>query len=408
MEIFRTALRSLISNRTRSLLTMLGIIIGVGAVISMVSIGNGASSQIQSVMDSFGSNLLLVMPVPPNMTGARGASGVVTSLTLADAEALENEAFSILRVAPESNGTAQIVYGNNNWSTSVTGGTVDILPVKTWEIGKGVCFSEADVRSGAKVCVLGQTVAKELFGYSDPLDSSIRIGNIPFKVVGVMKEKGANSFGSDQDDFVFVPLTTAQRRLFRIGNRTDTVRSINVQAKDRNLLDSAKTEIRAILRQRHRLAEDADDDFQIRDLTQTMENAANMANVMKILLGSIASISLLVGGIGIMNIMLVSVSERTREIGIRMAIGARPSNIRMQFLTEATVLSLLGGFLGIALGFGLTKIVEMLKIVTFPPMVSMDSVFLAVGFSAAVGVFFGFWPAWKASNLDPIVALRAE
>ena len=408
MEIFRTALRSLISNRTRSLLTMLGIIIGVGAVISMVAIGNGASSQIQSVMDSFGSNLIIVMPAPPNMTGARSSSGAPASLTFADAEALEAESFSILRVAPEINGTDQIVYGNNNWSTSITGGTVETLPVKGWEIGSGICFSEADIRSGAKVCVIGQTVAKELFGYSDPLDSTIRIRNIPFKVVGVMKAKGVNSFGSDQDDFVFVPLTTAQRRLFRIGTRTDTVRSINVQAKSRELLDAAKNEVSAILRQRHRLPEGTDDDFQIRDLTQTMENAASMANVMKILLGAIASISLLVGGIGIMNIMLVSVSERTREIGIRMAIGARPSNIRMQFLTESIVLSLLGGFLGILLGYGLTQIVALLKFVTFPPIVSINSVILAVGFSAGVGVFFGFWPAWKASNLDPIVALRSE
>ena len=408
METIRTALRSLVSNRTRSLLTMLGIIIGVGAVISMVAIGNGASYQVQKTMESFGANLILVVPAPPNTAGSRSSSGAAASLTLGDANALAAETFAILRVAPEINGTAQLVYGNSNWTTSVTGGTVEILPVKGWEIGSGACFSDSDMRSGAKVCVIGKTVAKELFCYSDPLDCNIRIRNIPFKVVGVMKEKGANAFGSDQDDIVFVPLTTAQRRLFRVGTRADSVRTINVQAKSRELLETAKDEVSAILRQRHHLPEDTEDDFQIRDLTQNMETAANMANIMKILLGAIASISLLVGGIGIMNIMLVSVSERTREIGIRMAIGARPANIRMQFLTEAIVLSLLGGFLGIVLGCGLTQLVSALKVVTFPPSVSIDSILLAVGFSAGVGVFFGFWPAWKASNLDPIVALRYE
>ena len=406
MEIFKTALRSLLSNRTRSLLTMLGIIIGVGAVITMVAIGNGASSQIQSLVESFGANLILVMPSPPNTTGARGAAGSGVSLTLADADAIANESFSILRAAPEVNGTAQVVYGNSNWRTSITGGTLDILPVRTWEIGSGVCFSESDIRSGAKVCVIGQTVAKELFGYANPIDGIIRIRNIPFRVTGVMKAKGANSFGQDQDDFILVPITTAQRRLFRFGTRVDTVRSINVQAKERNLLEAAKDEVTSILRQRHHLSEETENDFQIRDLTQSLENAANMTNVMKMLLGSIASISLLVGGIGIMNIMLVSVSERTREIGIRMAIGARPSNVRMQFLTESVVLSLLGGAIGILLGIVFANLAK--SFLSFATVISVDSILIAVGFSAGVGIFFGFWPAWKASNLDPIVALRSE
>ena len=406
MEIFKTALRSLLSNRTRSLLTMLGIIIGVGAVITMVAIGNGASSQIQSLVESFGANLILVMPAPSSATGARGAAGSGVSLTLADAEAIANESFSILRAAPEVNGSAQVVYGNSNWKTSITGGTLDILPVRTWEIGSGVCFSESDIRSGAKVCVIGQTVAKELFGYANPIDGIIRIRNIPFRVTGVMKAKGANSFGQDQDDFILVPITTAQRRLFRFGTRVDTVRSINVQAKERSLLDATKNEVTSILRQRHHLAEDAENDFQIRDLTQSLENATNMTNVMRMLLGSIASISLLVGGIGIMNIMLVSVSERTREIGIRMAIGARPSNVRMQFLTESVVLSLLGGAIGILLGVGFANVAA--SFMSFNPLISVDSILIAVGFSAGVGIFFGFWPAWKASNLDPIVALRSE
>lgn len=406
MEVFRTAIRSLLSNRTRSILTMLGIIIGVGAVITMVAIGNGASGQMQELMDGFGSNLIIVTPAPPNTTGARGAAGSGASLTLADSDSIAEEGFSILRTAPEVSGTAQVVFGNNNWSTSVTGGTGDILPVRVWEVAEGVCFSDSEVRSGAKVCIIGPTVAKELFGYMNPVDSTIRIRNIPFRVCGVMKAKGTNSFGQDQDDFILVPITTAQRRLFRFGNRVDTVRRINVQARTRELLEAAKEETTAILRQRHKLAEGVENDFDIRDLTQNLESAASMAAIMRLLLGAIASISLIVGGIGIMNIMLVSVSERTREIGIRMAIGARPSNVRMQFLTEAIVLSLLGGAIGILIGTGISSVAS--SFLPFKSIVSMDSVLIAVGFSAGVGIFFGFWPAWKASNLDPIVALRSE
>ena len=406
MEVLRTSLKSLLSNRTRSLLTMLGIIIGVGAVITMIAVGNGASGRIQSIVENYGANLILVMPAPPNTTGARGSAGSGATLTLRDAESIAEEGFSILRVAPEVNGSSQVVYGNSNWNTSITGGTLDLLPIRTWELGKGAMFSESDVRSAAKVCVIGETVARELFGYSDPIDSTIRIRNIPFRVSGVMKSKGANSFGVDQDDFILVPITTAQRRLFRFGSRVDNVRSINVQAKERDLLETAKGEVTAILRQRHRLAEEAENDFQIRDLTEALENAANMANVMRMLLGSIASISLLVGGIGIMNIMLVSVSERTREIGIRMAIGARPLNIRMQFLTESMILSIIGGLIGIMIGFGLTNVAAVLM--EFQPIISANSIIISVGFSGFVGIFFGFWPAWKASNLDPIVALRSE
>ncbi len=406
MEIFRTALRSLLSNRTRSILTMLGIIIGVGAVITMVSIGNGASESMQSLIESFGSNLIIVMPAPPNTTGARGAAGSGANLTLADAEAIASEGFAVLRSVPEVSGTAQAVYRNSNWSTSITGGTPDMLPVRTWELDKGVCFTDSDVRSGAKVCVIGHTVAKELFGYTNPVDSTIRIRNIPFRVTGVMKSKGANSFGMDMDDFILVPVTTAQRRLFRFGTRVDTVNRINVQAKNRELLETATNETKAILRQRHHLPKDANDDFDLRDITQSMESAASMATIMSLLLGAIASISLVVGGIGIMNIMLVSVSERTREIGIRMAIGARPSNVRMQFLTEAIVLSLLGGAIGIMLGAGISAAASI--VLPFKALISVNSVLIAVGFSAGVGVFFGFWPAWKASNLDPIVALRSE
>ena len=317
MEIFKTALRSLMSNRTRSLLTMLGIIIGVGAVITMVAIGRGASQQVESFVAGFGSNLIIVMPAPPNSTGARGAAGTGDSLTLDDSNALASETFSVARTAPEVSTSTQVIYGNANWNTSVTGSTPDILEVRNWQMASGAMFTDQDVRSAAKVCVIGQTVAKELFGYSDPIDSTIRIRNIPFRVVGMTTKKGANSWGQDQDDFILVPVTTAQRRLVRAGTRVDTVRRINVQAKSKESLEAAQTEIVSILRQRHRLTEGVANDFQIRDLTEVQENAASTANVMSMLLGSVASISLLVGGIGIMNIMLVSVSERTREIGIR-------------------------------------------------------------------------------------------
>ena len=406
MEVFKTALRSLLSNRTRSLLTMLGIIIGVGAVITMVAIGRGAAAQVESVVAGFGSNMLIVMPAPPNSTGARGAAGSGDSLTLEDSNALASDTFSIARTAPEVNSSAQVIYGNSNWNTSITGSTPDILQVRNWEIASGAMFSEQDVRSGAKVCVIGQTVAKELFGYSDPVDATIRIKSIPFRVVGLTTKKGANSWGQDQDDFVLVPVTTAQRRLVRFGSKVNSVRRINVQAMDKNSMDTAETEITALLRQRHRLTEGVENDFQIRNLTEVQENMTSTANVMSMLLGAVASISLLVGGIGIMNIMLVSVSERTREIGIRMAVGARPSNVRVQFLTEAVVLSFLGGAIGIAIGFGVSKLVA--EVFGWAAVVSGKSVILAAGFSGIVGVVFGFWPAWKASNLDPIDALRTE
>ena len=406
MEVFKTALRSLMNNRTRSLLTMLGIIIGVGAVITMVAIGQGASHQVESYVAGFGSNLIIVMPTPPNSTGARGAAGTGDSLTLDDSYALADETFSVACTAPEVNASAQVIYGNSNWNTSITGSTPDILQVRNWTMANGSMFTEQDVRSGAKVCIIGQTVAKELFGYSDPVDTTIRIRSIPFRVVGITSKKGANSWGQDQDDFVLVPVTTAQRRLSRSGSRADTVRRINVQAKDKNSIQSAENEIRVLLRQRHRLTEGVEDDFNIRNLTEIQENMASTANVMSMLLGAVASISLLVGGIGIMNIMLVSVSERTREIGIRMAVGARPSNVRVQFLTEAVVLSLLGGAIGISIGVGVSKAVT--AFLGWATVISGQSIIIAAGFSAFIGILFGFWPAWKASNLDPIDALRTE
>ena len=406
MEILKTALLSLLGNRTRSLLTMLGIIIGVGAVIAMVAIGQGSAQQVEQFVAGFGQNLIIVMPAPPNTTGARGAAGSGNTLTLNDSNALAMEGFAIARTAPEVNANGQIIYGNSNWNTSITGSTPDILEVRNWTIAEGEIFTDQDVRSAAKVCVIGQTVAKELFGYSSPIGETIRIRSIPFKVVGMTSKKGANSWGQDQDDFILVPVTTAQRRLSRSGPRVDNVRRINVQARDKESLDAAQDEIISILRQRHRLTEGVPDDFQVRNLTEVQENATSTANVMSTLLGAVASISLLVGGIGIMNIMLVSVTERTREIGIRMAVGARPSNVRIQFLTEAVVLSFLGGAIGIGGGVGISQAVA--KFLGWPIVISINAIIVAAGFSAFIGILFGFWPAWKASNLDPIVALRAD
>ncbi len=406
MEILKTALLSLLGNRTRSLLTMLGIIIGVGAVITMVAIGQGSAQQVEQFVAGFGQNLIIVMPAPPNTTGARGAAGSGNSLTLGDSNALASEGFAIARTAPEVSSNGQIIYGNSNWNTSITGSTPDILEIRNWTISDGEMFTDQDVKGAAKVCVIGQTVAKELFGYSSPIGETIRIRSIPFKIVGMTSKKGANSWGQDQDDFILVPVTTAQRRLSRSGPRVDNVRRINVQAKDKDSLDTAQDEIISILRQRHKLTDGVPEDFNVRNLTEVQENATSTANVMSTLLGAVASISLLVGGIGIMNIMLVSVTERTREIGIRMAVGARPSNVRIQFLTEAVVLSFLGGAIGIAGGVGVSHAVS--SFLGWPIVISINAIVIAASFSAFVGVLFGFWPAWKASNLDPIVALRAE
>ena len=404
-EILKTAFRSLYANKTRSSLTMLGIIIGVGAVITMIAIGSGAAMKMDQFIAGVGSNLLMIFPGAAQTGGSRQAAGSAATLTLADADILRNEGFLIAEVVPEIYGSSQLVYGNSNWSTLTLGATPGVLEVREWRIAEGQPFSDADVRSASKVCLLGASVARNLFGEEDPTGKIIRIRRVPFRVVGVLGAKGPNPWGNDQDDLVIVPITTAQRRLFRSAI-TDSVRRITVQAFDRESLGAMQEEVRSILRQRHRLPEGVPDDFEIRDMTQILESAAETTRVMGLLLGAVASISLLVGGIGIMNIMLVSVSERTREIGIRMAVGARPADVRVQFLAEAVALSILGGAIGIVGGAGVSNAVT--EILEWPTVVSTSSIFLAVGFSALVGVFFGFWPAWKASNLDPIEALRYE
>ncbi|MDR1873737.1 MAG: ABC transporter permease [Synergistaceae bacterium] len=404
-EILRTAVSSLLANKMRSLLTMLGVIIGVGAVIAMVAIGQGASLQMEGLISGMGSNMIILRPGTPRTGGVRQSAGSGATLTLSDIMAIRDECWSVQEIAPQVSIGAQLIFENRNWASQVTGTTSGFFRIRDLSVKLGRLTDDEDERNGAKVCVLGQTVATNLFGTVDPVGESIRINRIPFEVVGVLASKGQSSMGEDQDDFIVVPITTAQRRLVRRAP-AESVGMAFIQARDVSMMDSAMTEISALLRQRHRIEGDREDDFELRNLTEMLESLAASTNVMSLLLGSVASISLLVGGIGIMNIMLVSVTERTREIGIRMAIGARARDIRLQFLLEALLLSLTGGLLGILLGEGASRVVSAL--LGWPTSVSTGAVTLAAGFSALVGVFFGFYPAWKASLLRPIDALRFE
>ncbi len=405
LETLRTAFRSLLSNKIRSALTMLGVIIGVGAVITMVAIGAGASANIQQYISGVGSNILIVIPGAPSSGGARQQAGSGASLTLQDAEALSRESFALRGVAPEIYSRSQLVYGNMNWSTLITGSTPSIFDIREWKIDSGRFFTEGEAKGGAKVVVLGATAAKNLFGGEDPVGKILRIRNVPMEVIGVLAPKGQTPWGQDQDDTAFVPLLTAQRRLFR-RTTANSVQRITVSAIDGDSVSEAEREVRAILQQRHKTGNGREDDFDVRNMAEMLDAAAQSAKVMSLLLGAVASVSLLVGGIGIMNIMLVSVTERTREIGIRMAIGARSSDIRTQFLLEALLLSIAGGVIGILLGISASNIIT--GFLGWATMVSPGSVVLAFGFSVFVGIFFGFYPAWKASLLNPIEALRYE
>lgn len=401
----RISLRAIRVNKMRSALTMLGIIIGVGAVITMLAVGTGARQKIEEQISGMGSNLLIVLPGATTSGGARMGAGTQPTLSMGDAEAIQKESPAVQAVAPVLGGIAQIVYGNQNWSTSVTGTTSSILEVRDWRLSEGRPFTDDDVRSASKVCLLGQTVADNLFGGINPIGQVVRIKKVPFTVIGLLEPKGQSPMGQDQDDTVFVPVTTAQKKLFGTAF-PGMVRIISVKAKSAEDLQSAERQITDLLRQRHRIGQGQDDDFTVRNLTQMMQAAEQSAKVMALLLGAVASVSLLVGGIGIMNIMLVSVTERTREIGIRMAIGAKTWDIRLQFLIEALILSLIGGIFGIIVGISGSKILSM--IADWPTIVSTLSVFLAFGFSGMVGIFFGYYPAMKASRLDPIEALRYE
>jgi putative ABC transport system permease protein len=401
----RIALRALIVNKMRSSLTMLGIIIGVSAVIAMIAVGSGAKARIAEQIASMGSNLLIVLSGSSTSGGMRWGSGTVPTLTVDDSKAILSEIPSVRYVAPNLAGVAQVIYGNQNWSTNINGTTPEVLDIREWPVASGRAFTQQDVDGATKVCLLGKTVADNLFGGIDPIGQVVRIKKVPFTVVGVLGSKGQTTFGQDQDDTIFVPLTTAQKRLF--GQQfPGMVRVIAVQAKEADLMKEAEDQITALLKQRHRIQQNQDNDFTVRNLTEVMASAEQSANVMSLLLGAIASISLIVGGIGIMNIMLVSVTERTREIGIRIAVGAKSRDILLQFLIESLILSLIGGFLGIVIGIAGTYILS--TFTQWPTLLSVKAILLAFFFAGSVGDFFGFYPARKASLLDPIEALRYE
>jgi putative ABC transport system permease protein len=402
LTIVKVAFRALRRNKLRTVLTMLGIIIGVGAVIAMVALGRGAKSQIESRIAALGQNVIMVFSGSVNRGGVYTGYGGAGTLTVEDSQAIEKEVPGVTAVSPEVRSGAQIMAGNNNWSTQVMGESIDYLTIRQWELAEGAMFTESDIRSAAKVCILGKTTADKLFPDEDCVGKIIRIKNVPVKVLGVLKPKGVSMMGSDQDDTIIVPYTTGMKRIAGV----TMLRTINVQAATADQILDVQNGIASLLRERHRIQPGRDDDFMMRNQQEIAEAQSAAAATMTALLAGIAGVSLLVGGIGIMNIMLVSVTERTREIGIRMAVGARGRDILLQFLIEAVTLSATGGMLGICLGVVGAKLLTYFK--QWATLVSGESVLIAFIFSAAVGIFFGFYPARKASQLDPIEALRYE
>jgi putative ABC transport system permease protein len=402
--ILRIAFRALARNKMRSALTMLGIVIGVSAVIAMVSIGQGAQASVQEQIASVGTNLLFVGAGSQNVGGVRSGTGATFSnrLTVEDIEAIRREVPTVAMASPTVNTRAQLVFGNQNWNTQVQGVNEQFPQIKKWAIASGEFFTEADVRTAARVIVLGKTVADSLYPGMDPVGQVVRVRDLPFRVIGVMVAKGQDAGGRDQDDTAFAPFTAVQKKLLAI----TYVQFAHVSAISPSATYAAQEQITELLRQRHKLAPNEEDDFFVRNLTDVAEAADETNRIMTILLGSIAGVSLLVGGIGIMNIMLVSVTERTREIGIRMAIGARSSAVRTQFLIESIVLSLTGGAIGIIFGVVVSFIIPMM--LGWRTLISLIAIVGSVIFSVAVGVFFGYYPARKAAGLDPIDALRYE
>jgi putative ABC transport system permease protein len=402
---WKIAYRSLRANRMRSILTMLGMVIGVSAVIAMVAIGAGANERIAAQISSVGSNLLLVLPGSTTAGGLRFGYGSGRTLTMADARAIGRELPAVRLAAPSVRSVSPVVYGNQNWSTLIQGVTPEYFEIREYRLTEGRFFTADEVDASSKVAVVGRTVVRNLFVDESPVGAILRIKRVPFTVVGVLEEKGQSLQGQDQDDIIIAPITTVQNRL--IGSKQPgSVGVITVQAVDRESIDAAEGEVVSLLRQRHRIGSGQEEDFSVRNLSEMLEVAEASTRVMSLLLGAIASVSLLVGGIGIMNIMLVSVTERTREIGIRLAVGAKERDILVQFLIEAVFLSVAGGAIGILLGIGGSLLIS--RFAGWSTLISPGAVLVAFSFSAAVGIFFGFYPARKASRLDPIEALRHE
>jgi putative ABC transport system permease protein len=402
LNIILSAFRALQRNKMRSFLTMLGIIIGVAAVIAMLAIGQGAEYSVKEQIAALGTNVLMVYPGAQQQAGVRSGAGSATTLTEDDALAISRECSAVQYISPGAFAGGQVIAGNLNWSTSIQGVGSDYLEIRQWPIEYGDFFTDQDIKAAAKVCILGRTVADNLFPDASPVDQTIRIRSVPFKVAGVLTKKGQNAMGQDQDDVILAPYTTVIRRLSHFPN----LRFILVSATSLKDIAAAQTQISELLRMRHKIQPYDADDFTIRNQTDLAATATATTEVLTILLASIASVSLLVGGIGIMNIMLVSVTERTREIGIRMSIGARARDILTQFLIEALVLSLLGGITGIIFGVVGSRVIS--SIAKWPTIITAFSIILSFGFSIAIGIFFGFYPARKAAMLNPIDALRYE
>ena len=404
LSIIRVAFRALQRNKMRAALTMLGIIIGVSAVVAMVSIGQGAQAAVQAQIDSIGTNLLFVSAGAQNVGGVRSGTGDsgTNTLTVEDLDAIKREVPSVAMVTPSVTARGQLVAGNANWNTQIQGVSEQFPDIRKWTVGSGEFFSDSDVRTAARVLVIGQTIADNLFAGGDPVGQEIRVQNLPFRVVGVMARKGQDQQGRDQDDIAFTPYSTVQNKI----TGSPRVQVAFVSAVSADATYTAQDQITDLLRQRHKLGANEPNDFTVRNMSDIAEAANETNNTMTLLLACIAGVSLLVGGIGIMNIMLVSVTERTREIGIRMAIGARSSAVRSQFLIESVVLSLMGGVIGILLGIGVSLAIP--KMLGWPTLISTMAIIGSAVFSAMVGIFFGYYPARKAAALDPIEALRYE
>jgi putative ABC transport system permease protein len=403
----RIAVRALRVNKLRSALTMLGIVIGVGAVIAMVAVGSGAQARVAEQIQSLGANVIIIWPGTVNQGGVRLGAGAQATLSEDDAWAIQRDIQLVQVVAPYVRGNAQVVYSNLNWATGILGVTPEYFPARDWEVISGRQLTQEEVDGASKVALVGQTVARNLFGDDDPLGQVIRIKKVPFTIIGLMDRKGQNTWGQDQDDQILIPLSTARTKVLG-GNQVKgrAVGAISIKVREAALMKEAEQEIRELIRQRHRIQPFQDDDFNLRNLSEVLESQEAASRVLTTLLAAIASVSLLVGGIGIMNIMLVSVTERTREIGLRMAVGARGRDILTQFLVEAVTLSLIGGAIGV--GFGLLASHAIAYFAEWRTLLQVEAILLAFSFSAAVGIFFGFYPARKAAGLNPIDALRYE